>query len=79
VFQKNISDGVGSHNGSNGTPLDPPLFWLDNTFKVWNKNRKEDHVILLSLEFSLSPPLPPANTEIMATSLPCFLIYLLYM
>ncbi len=22
-----------SHNGSNGTPLDPPLFWLDNTFK----------------------------------------------
>ncbi len=22
-----------SHNGSNGTPLDPPLFSLDNTFK----------------------------------------------
>jgi hypothetical protein len=20
-----------SHNGWNGTPLDPPLFWLDNT------------------------------------------------
>jgi hypothetical protein len=30
---KNISDGVGSQNGSNGTPLDPPLFWLDNIFK----------------------------------------------
>jgi hypothetical protein len=25
---------MGSHNGSNGTPLDPPLFWLDNTFKL---------------------------------------------
>ncbi len=24
---------MGSHNGSNGTPLDTPLFWLDNTFK----------------------------------------------
>jgi hypothetical protein len=22
-----------SHKGSNGTPLDPPLFWLDNIFK----------------------------------------------
>jgi hypothetical protein len=22
-----------SHYGSNGTPLDPPLFWLDNIFK----------------------------------------------
>jgi hypothetical protein len=22
-----------SHNGSNGTPLEPPLFWLDNIFK----------------------------------------------
>jgi hypothetical protein len=22
-----------SHNGSNGTPLDPPLVWLDNIFK----------------------------------------------
>jgi hypothetical protein len=21
-----------SHHGSNDTPLDPPLFWLDNTF-----------------------------------------------
>ncbi len=33
MFKKNISDGVGSPNGSNGTPLDPPHFWLDNIFK----------------------------------------------
>ena len=33
MFKKNISDGVGSRNGSNGTPLNPPLFWLDNIFK----------------------------------------------
>jgi hypothetical protein len=33
VCLKNIRDGVGSQNGSNGTPLDPPLFWLDNIFK----------------------------------------------
>jgi hypothetical protein len=32
--QKNMSDGVGSQNGSIGTPLaPPPLFWLDNIFK----------------------------------------------
>jgi hypothetical protein len=37
VFKKNISDGVGSPNGSNGTPLDPPLFWLDNIFKYQKK------------------------------------------
>ncbi len=34
VCLKNICDGVGSQNGSNGTPLDPPLFWLDNIFKI---------------------------------------------
>jgi hypothetical protein len=34
VFKKNISDGVGSQNGLNGTPLDPPLFWLDNIFNT---------------------------------------------
>ncbi len=34
VFLKNICDGVGCQNGSNGTPLDPPLFWLDNIFKI---------------------------------------------
>ncbi len=32
VCLKNICDGVGRQNGSNGTPLDPPLFWLDNIF-----------------------------------------------
>jgi hypothetical protein len=25
-----------SHNGLNVTPLDPPLFWLDNIFKGGN-------------------------------------------
>ncbi len=34
MYLKNICDGVGSQNGSNGTPLDPPLFWLDNIFKA---------------------------------------------
>ena len=33
MFKKNISDGVGSRNESIHTPLDPPLFWLDNIFK----------------------------------------------
>jgi hypothetical protein len=33
VCQKNICDGVGCQNGSNGTPLDPTLYWLDNIFK----------------------------------------------
>ncbi len=32
MFKKNISDGVGSRNRWNGTPLNPPLFWLDNIF-----------------------------------------------
>ncbi len=35
MFKKNISDGVGSRDGSNGTPLNPPLFWLDNIFKYF--------------------------------------------
>ena len=34
MFKKNISDGVGSRKGSNGTPLNPPLFWLDNIFNL---------------------------------------------
>jgi hypothetical protein len=34
VFKKNISDGVGSRNESIGTPLYPPLFWLDNIFNA---------------------------------------------
>jgi hypothetical protein len=33
VCPKNICDGVGGQDESNGTPLDPPLFWLDNFFK----------------------------------------------
>ncbi len=33
VCLKNICDGVGGQDESNGTPLDPPLFWLDNIFK----------------------------------------------
>jgi hypothetical protein len=36
---KNICDGVGGQDESNGTPLDPPLFWLDNIFK-FNRNKK---------------------------------------
>jgi hypothetical protein len=37
VFKKNISDGVGSQNGSIDTRLCPPLFWLDNIFKYSQK------------------------------------------
>ncbi len=40
MFKKNISDDVGSPNGSNGTPLDPPLFWLDNIFKLKDTSRE---------------------------------------
>jgi hypothetical protein len=32
VFKKTICDGVEGQNGSNDTPLYPPLFWLDNIF-----------------------------------------------
>ncbi len=32
VCLKNICDGIGRPNGSNGSPLNPPLFWLDNIF-----------------------------------------------
>ncbi len=34
---KNICDGVGGQDESNGTPLDPPLFLLDNIFKARRK------------------------------------------
>jgi hypothetical protein len=37
VCLKNICDGVGCQNGSNGTPLIPPLFWLDNIFNTTHK------------------------------------------
>ncbi len=33
VCLKSICYCKGSHNDSNGTPLDPPLFWLDTIFK----------------------------------------------
>ncbi len=34
VCLKNICDGVGGQDESNGTTLDPPLFWLDIIFNV---------------------------------------------
>jgi hypothetical protein len=37
---------MGSHNGLNGTPLEPSLFWLDNTFNM---------MFLLSLIGNLKP------------------------
>jgi hypothetical protein len=39
VFKKNISDGVGSRNGSIDAPLNPPLFWLDNIFNAVTKGK----------------------------------------
>jgi hypothetical protein len=33
VFKKNICDDVGVQDESIGTPLNPPLFWLDIIFK----------------------------------------------
>jgi hypothetical protein len=37
VCLKNICDGVGGQDESNGIHLDPPLFWLDNIFKLISK------------------------------------------
>jgi hypothetical protein len=37
VYLKNIGDCVPSRDKSIGTPLDPPLFWLDNIFKNTSK------------------------------------------
>jgi hypothetical protein len=34
VFKKNICDGVGGQDELNGITLYPPLFWLDNVFKL---------------------------------------------
>ncbi len=34
VCLKNICDGVRGQDESNGIPLYPPLFWLDNIFKA---------------------------------------------
>jgi len=43
---------------------------------AWNKNRKEDRAFLLSVELVPRPP-PPANTAILATSLPFLFVILL--
>ncbi len=34
VCLNNICDGAGGQDESKGTPLDPPLFWLDNIFNL---------------------------------------------
>ncbi len=43
MFQKNICDGAGVQVESIGTPLYPPLFWLDNIFKkstsIWKVHK----------------------------------------
>ncbi len=36
MYLKNIGDCVPSREESIGTPLDPPLFWLDNIYKQAN-------------------------------------------
>jgi hypothetical protein len=55
VCLKNICDGVGGQDESNGTPLDPPLFWLDNIFEEPTKTlclHLRDCGILSSTAFS---------------------------
>jgi hypothetical protein len=44
VFKKNICDGIGCQDESNGTPLYLPLFWLDNIFneRISCRNRNKD-------------------------------------
>jgi hypothetical protein len=37
VCLKNIRDGIGIQDESNGTPQNPPLFWLDNIFNIFEK------------------------------------------
>ncbi len=45
VCLKNICEGVGGQDESNGTPLYPPLFWLDNIFKILTTMRiNEDYM-----------------------------------
>jgi hypothetical protein len=46
---------MGSHSGSNGNPLDPPLFWLDNTFIV---EMYDDLSIISKLNYCLIPKNP---------------------
>ncbi len=49
VCLKNICDGVGGQDESNGTPLDPPLFWLDNIFK--EKSVKEARLCIIIMHY----------------------------
>jgi hypothetical protein len=44
VCLKNICDGVGGQDESNGAPLDPPLFWLDNIFNIEYQSMKLQYV-----------------------------------
>ncbi len=62
MFKKNISDGVGSPNGLNGTPLDPSLFWLDNIFK---QREIEDDIGTYA---AYSIPAPASQLDISAHS-----------
>jgi hypothetical protein len=75
--QKNICYGIGSRNGFNGTPLYPPLFWLDNIFKQMciNDNKKSKTKIL-QMEDTLKKRLPifpsPAGMSLTKLSLPFY-------
>jgi hypothetical protein len=51
VCLKNICDGVGGQDESNGTPLDPPLFWLDNIFKQKTRIYVQHVQLILFLEY----------------------------
>ncbi len=62
VCLKNSCDGVGGQDESNGTPLDPPLFWLDNIFKSKNNFGQEGCFQTSSLEQSLGT-VEEGNTE----------------
>jgi hypothetical protein len=52
--KKNISDVVGSRNESIDTPLYPPLFWLDNIFKLKILNARFIFIDSLLSEAALS-------------------------
>jgi hypothetical protein len=45
VCLKNICDGLEGQAESKGTHLDPPLFWLDNIFKVGSFCGKVKYII----------------------------------
>jgi hypothetical protein len=50
VLNKNICDGVGVQDESIGTPLYPPLFWLDNIFKAMKQNNSLTYNIVQSMK-----------------------------